>query len=101
MVHVVMHRKGQAGVAAVNGTGGGVNKVGDAVMSASFQDVQKPEQVAVQIGVGIGQGVADAGLGGKVHHHRGFLPGEEVGQVLPVGDVEAEKAERPVLFQKA
>jgi len=36
-----------------------------------------------------------------VHHHRGFLPGEEVGQVLPVGDVEAEKAERPVLFQKA
>jgi len=70
-------------------------------MSASFQDVQKPEQVAVQIGVGIGQGVADAGLGGKVHHHRGFLPGEEVGQVLPVGDVEAEKAERPVLFQKA
>ena len=74
MIDVVVNGEGHLGVAAVNGTGGGEDEMGDAVVAAAFQDVQESGKVAVEIGVGIGQGVAHARLGGQMDYQRRFFP---------------------------
>jgi hypothetical protein len=50
-----MHGKGHVGIGAVNGTAGGINQVFYIVVTAAFQDIGKPDDVAVDIGVGIFQ----------------------------------------------
>ena len=56
-------------------------------MPAGLQDVEKADQVALQVGVGIGDAVADARLGGQVDHHGRTVLGEQAGNQRLVRDV--------------
>ena len=68
MVDVVMHRKREMGVEAVDGTAGGVGQVRRLSMAAGFQDVQKADQIALHVGAGIRQRIAHAGLSREMNH---------------------------------
>ena len=48
----------------------------DAVVAAAFQDVQEAGDIAGDVDVGVFGGVADAGLGGKMHDPLGLVLGE-------------------------
>jgi len=54
-------------VAAVHAGGAGVHEVFDLIVAACFQNVVESDEVALDIGVGVGDGIADACLGGEVH----------------------------------
>ena len=40
------------------------------MMATPFEDIQKPYEVGLDVGIGIGQRVADSGLGGEIHSLR-------------------------------
>ena len=58
MIDVVMNRKRHLGIAAVDGTRRGIDEVLDLRMPAAFQNVQKPFDVAVRIGMRVHQRIA-------------------------------------------
>jgi len=75
-------------VEPVNGTGGGPNDGGLRV--GRFAGLEKRDEagdVAVDVGLGILHGVADAGLGGEVHDVGEGDDVEELGEELGVVDV--------------
>jgi len=79
MVHVVMHREGIVRVEAVDGTAGGIGQVGGARMPAGFEDMQEADQVALDIGAGVRQRVAHAGLRGQMDDPVEGPPGKKGG----------------------
>src|SRR3569623_1828296 len=88
VVDVVMHREGHISVRAVHRARRGVDEVLDAVMTAALQDIQKTDDVAVDVGARVFDGVAHAGLGGEVHHALRLVLGEhglDGGAVLDIG----------------
>ena len=99
-VHAVPLREGHLLVAAVNGGGAGVDQVLHGVSPAALQHVEEADQVGVNIGARVLDGVAHPGLGGEVHDDRGAellehgLQGAEVGDV---GPHEGEPAAREAL----
>jgi len=50
MVHGLVLRKRQVGVAAIHRAAGGVNEMLDAVVAASLKNVAKPHQIALDVG---------------------------------------------------
>ena len=54
-------------VAAVHAGGACVHEVLDLIVSACFQDVVESDEVALDVGIRVRDGIADAGLGGEVH----------------------------------
>jgi hypothetical protein len=72
-----MDGKGHPGIGAVDGGGGGEDQVLHPAVPAAFKDVDETYQVAVDVGVGIFQGVAHPGLGGQVDHLGKPLGGEQ------------------------
>ncbi len=62
MVDAIFHRKRGFSVGTVDGAGGCVGEVCNAVVSAGFEDIDKAGQIGVCVGVRIGQRVADSGL---------------------------------------
>ena len=54
-------------VAAVHAGGARVHEVLDFKVSACFQDVVESDEVALDVGIRVRDGIADAGLGGEVH----------------------------------
>ena len=69
VVHLVVRRIGHLLVAAVYGGTAGVDQVLHFVMAAGLEQVVEPDEVAFYVAAGIGDRVADTGLGGKVYHH--------------------------------
>jgi len=59
----------------------------DRVATTAFEDVEKPAQVAVEIGTRILQGVTHAGLGGEVDHHLGSFGGKQIFHGRRIGQV--------------
>lgn len=55
-------------VAAVDRAGTGVDQVLDRVVAAGLEDVKETHEIALQVGARVLDGVADARLGGEVHH---------------------------------
>lgn len=59
------------------------------MVPAAFQQIGKPHQIALDIGLRIDQAVAHPGLGGQVDHMGGFIVDEQfveqnrVGQIAP------------------
>ena len=66
IVDLVVGGEGNLGVAAVDAAGAGVDQVLDWMAAAGFEDVVEADEVALDVGVGVGDGVADAGLRGEV-----------------------------------
>lgn len=66
MIHVVAGGEGNFGVGSVDGTGGGEDQVLDLTVTTAFEEVDEACEVAIDVGVGVLDGVADSGLGGEI-----------------------------------
>ena len=64
---------------------------------AGFQDIEKAHEVAFDVGVGIGDAVADTRLSGQVDHHGRAVLGKQAGNQRLVGDVALD--ENPFLLR--
>ena len=69
------------------------------VVAAAFEHVDEADQIAVDIGVRIQDGVADAGLGGQVDHLVEFLGGEQRFHAGAISDIQFDEAELRVCSQ--
>ena len=70
MIGAVMLGKGDAGVQAVDGGRRGVEKVAGADVPARLEDRQEAGEVRADIGLGLIERIAHAGLGGEMHDGR-------------------------------
>ena len=59
----------------------------DGVVAASFQDVVEADEVALDVGIGVGDAVAYAGLGSEVDDNSGLVLGKKAVDASLVGDV--------------
>lgn len=85
-------------VAAVDGAAGGVDKMFDGVVTASFEDVVETDEVGFDVGVGVIDAVADAGLGGEVDDEVWLFGFEELVYDGFVGEVALDESEVFMLF---
>jgi hypothetical protein len=92
MIDVVALGEGHAGVAAVNAGTRGVDQMLNRVLAAAFEDVHEADQIAIDVGVGVEQRVAHAGLGSQVNHALETFAGKQRGHRPPVGDVPLDEA---------
>ena len=71
VVHFVVGGVGDLLVAAIDAGGTGVNEVFDfaflGASAAGFEDIVEADEVALDVGVRVRDGIADSGLGGEVH----------------------------------
>lgn len=91
-------------VAAVHRAGAGVDQVLDRVVAAGLEDVEEADEVALQVGARVLDGVADARLGGKVHNDVEAVLGEQAldeGGIAQVAAHEGEAAVRVGFGQHA
>lgn len=64
-------------VAAVDRAGAGVDEVLDRVMAAGLEHIEESDEVALEVGARVLDGVADARLGGEVHNDVETVLGEQ------------------------
>lgn len=107
LVGGVIHGEGNFFVAAVNGTGAGVNQMFRAEMSAALQHVEEADDVALDVCGAVVYRMAHARLSRQVHHVRGAVFSKQRVQKIFVGQVAAQKCPRarrvnefePILLQ--
>ena len=68
------------------------------MVAAGFEDVVEADEVALDVGIGVGDGVAHARLGSEVHDQGEALLGEEAFDQSLVGQVALDEA--PVASQR-
>lgn len=91
-------------VAAVDRAGAGVDQVLHRMVAACLEDVEEADEVALEVDARVLDGVADARLGGEVHHDVEAVLGEQAldeGGVAQVAAHEGEAAVRIGLCQHA
>ena len=98
VVHLVVCRIGHFLVAAIYGRGRGIDQMFHLVVAACFEDVVESDEVALDIGVGVGDAVTDACLGGEVDHYGYLVFGEDCLHGCLVGDGGVD--EGPVALQR-
>ena len=86
VVHLVVCRIRHFLVAAIYGRGRGIDQMFHFVMTACFKDVVETDEVALDIGVWVGDAVAHACLGGEVDHYGYLVFGEDCLHGCLVGD---------------
>ena len=78
-------------VAAIDAGGAGIDEVLDfaffCASAAGFEDVVEADEVALDVGIRVRDGIADAGLGGEVHDDVEVVFFEEVVDGYLVGEV--------------
>jgi len=62
-------------------------------MPASFQNIEEPGEIGVEIGVGVLQRVTDTGLRGKMHHRSKFAVAKYGLYALAIGEIDLVKTE--------
>lgn len=90
MVDVLVDRKGHGSIGAIDTGTAGIDKVLDAVVATTFEDVGKADDIAVDVGERVLDGVAHACLGSEVNHSLRLMGGEAVFHRLAVGKVDAQ-----------
>lgn len=103
-VHAVLLGERNLLVAAVDRAGARVDEVLDRVVAAGLEHVEEADEVALEVGTRILDGVADARLCGEVHHYIEAVLGEQAldeGGVAQVAAHEGEAAVRVGLGQHA
>ena len=63
IIHLVLRRIGYLLVGSIDTTGTGINQMFHFVVAAGFQDVIETDQVALDVGIRIGNAVTNTGLG--------------------------------------
>ena len=89
MVDVVMHREGHRRLDTIDAGAAGIDDVFHAIVAAPFEDLGETDDVAVDIGERVFDGVAHARSGGQIHHQVRLMGGETVLDGLAVGEVDA------------
>lgn len=98
VVYLVICRIRHFLVAAIYGRGRGIDQMFHFVVAARLKDVVESDEVALDIGVGIGDTVAHACLGGEVDHYCYLVFGEDCLHSGLVGDGGVD--EGPVALQR-
>ena len=98
VVYLVVCRIGHLLVAAIDGRGRGIDQMLHFVVAAGLQDVVETDKVALDVGVGIGDAVTHACLGGQVDHYCYLVFGEDCLHGCLVGDGSVD--EGPVALQR-
>lgn len=98
VVYLVVCRIGHLLIAAIDGRGRGIDQMFHLVVTAGLKDVVEPYEVALDIGVGVGDAVAHACLGGEVDHYCYLVFGEDCLHSGLVGDGGVD--EGPVALQR-
>src|SRR5690606_19988654 len=76
-----------------------VNEMFDVVVTAALEHVDEADDVAVDVGVRVGDRVAHAGLGGQVDNYRRLALVEEPVEGRSVDEVELAEGEGVVALQ--
>ena len=71
----------------------------DIRVTAPFEKIHEPHQVAFHISVGVYETVTDARLGGQVYYPVKCMIGKKPLHPLPVRHIQADKAKRAVRFE--
>ena len=103
-VHAVLLGERHLLVAAVDRAGAGVDEVLDRVVAAGLEHVEEAHEVTLQVCARVLDGVADARLGGEVHHDIKAVLSEQAldeGGVAQVAAHEGEAAVRVGLGKHA
>ena len=98
VVYLVVCRIGHLLIAAIDGRGRGIDQMFHFVVAARLEDVVEPYEVALDIGVGIGDAVANTCLGGEVDHYCYLVFGEDCLHGCLIGDGGVD--EGPVALQR-
>lgn len=83
-------------VAAVDRAGAGVDQVLHRMVAAGLEHVEEDDEVALEVGARVLDGVADARLGGEVHHDVEAALGEQALDERGVAQVAAHEGEAAV-----
>lgn len=83
-------------VATVDRAGAGVDEVLDRVVTAGLEHVEEADEVTLEVGARVLDGVADARLGGEVHHDVEAVLGEQALDEGGVAQVAAHEGEAAV-----
>ena len=78
-------------VAAVHAGGARVHEVLNLIVAACFQDVVESDEVALDVGIRVRDGIADACLGGEVHDDGEVVLLEQAVDCCLVGEVRLDK----------
>jgi hypothetical protein len=98
VVHLVVCRIRHLLVAAIDGRGRGIDQMLHLVVATGLEDVVESDEVALDIGVGVGDAVAHACLGGEVDDYGYMVVHEDVLHGCLVGDGGMD--EGPVALQR-
>lgn len=98
VVYLVVCRIGHLLIAAIDGRGRGIDQMLHFVVAARLEDVVESDEVALDIGVGVGDAVAHACLGGQVDDYGYTVVREDVLHSGLVGDGGVD--EGPVALQR-
>ena len=98
VVYLVVCRIGHFLVAAIDGRGRGIDQMFHFVVAACLEDVVESYEVALDVGVGVGDAVAHACLGGQVDHYCYLVFGEDRLHGCLIGDGGVD--EGPVALQR-
>ena len=86
VVHAVVGAEGHLLVAAIHATAAGINQMLHGMTPARLQDVVKPNDVALNVNVGVLDGVPHPGLCGQVDHNVKLVLPEQAVHQLAVGN---------------
>ena len=62
VVDIIMHQKGHGDIGAVDTGGAGINQMLNTVVTTTFEDMAKPNQVAVNLRQRVFKGITHTGL---------------------------------------
>ena len=100
VVHDVVDGEREMGVEAVDRTAGGVGQMRRLRVPAGFEDVQEPDEVALDVGAGIRNRIAHAGLRGEVDHAVERLAGKQLAHGGFVFEAALDEGEARFLAQQ-
>ena len=86
VVYLVVCRIGHLLIAAIDGRGRGIDQMLHFVVAARLEDVVESDEVTLDVGVGVGDAVAHACLGGEVDHYGYTVVREDVLHGCLIGD---------------
>ncbi len=71
------------------------------VVAAAFEHIEGAEDVALDVGMGLFQGVAHSRLGAEMHHAFEFFGGEQARHRIAIGQIRAHEAKRALAARAA
>ena len=86
MVHLVGSGIRDFGIAAIDRRTAGIDQMGHLVVTAGFEQVIETHDVAFDVGVGIGDAIAHAGLGSQIDNDVRTMVGKNLVNYDLVGD---------------